>query len=207
MLTYLQHRVMSVCFSADRKFIASGSRDKTVKIWSVGSSGTFECQSTLAVDSGEYGVLSVSFSPKDNVIAAGCYNGKIHLVDAVAGEVKSTLRGHSHDNPECTCTFDDDGDLEEINPECPVTGHTRYVPVPALLVLKIVCSLSSDAQFCPWRLLRQDGQEAGFVQRGPNYHGVGRDNRGAHWLAPGRALPLVSLLPVFELFIPSCRTR
>ena len=47
MLTYLQHRVMSVCFSADGKFIASGSRDKTVKIWSVGSSGTFECQSTL----------------------------------------------------------------------------------------------------------------------------------------------------------------
>ena len=47
MLTCLQHRVMSVCFSADGKFIASGSRDETVKIWSVGSSGNFECQSTL----------------------------------------------------------------------------------------------------------------------------------------------------------------
>ena len=47
MLTYLQHRVMSVCFSADGKFIASGSEDKTVKIWSAGSSGSFECQSTL----------------------------------------------------------------------------------------------------------------------------------------------------------------
>ena len=47
LLTYLQHRVLSVCFSADGKFIASGSRDNTVKIWSAGSSGTFECQSTL----------------------------------------------------------------------------------------------------------------------------------------------------------------
>ena len=47
MLTYLQHRVHSVCFSADGKFIASGSRDNTVKMWSAGSSGTFECQSTL----------------------------------------------------------------------------------------------------------------------------------------------------------------
>ena len=47
MLTCLQHRVYSVCFSADGKFIASGSRDKTVKVWSVGSSGTFECESTL----------------------------------------------------------------------------------------------------------------------------------------------------------------
>ena len=131
-LTDPKRRVSSVCFSADGNLLVSGSYDKTLKIWSVGSSGNYECQSTL-------------------------------------------------------------------------TGHTRYVPVPALLVLKIVCSLSSDAQFCPWRLLRQDGQEAGFVQRGPNYHGVGRDNRGAHWLAPERALPLVSLLPVFELFIPpSC---
>ena len=84
--------VFSVCFSSDGKQIASGSFDKTVKIWNA-SSG--ELQSTLAVDSGKYGVLSVSFSPKDNVIAAGCYNGKIHLVDAVAGEVKSTLAGHS----------------------------------------------------------------------------------------------------------------
>jgi WD40 repeat protein len=75
--------------------LVSGSDDKTLKIWSKGSSGTFECKSTLDVDAGFRGVQSVSFSPKDNVIAAGCYNGKIHLVDAVAGEVKSTLTGHT----------------------------------------------------------------------------------------------------------------
>ena len=54
--------------------------------------------SPLTVDAGEYGVLSVSFSPKDNLIAAGCYNGKIHLVDAVAGEVKSLLTGDKQVN-------------------------------------------------------------------------------------------------------------
>ena len=95
MLTDPKHRVRAVCFSADGNLLVSGSGNKTLKIWSVGSSGNYECQSTLAVHSGKYGVLSVSFSPKDNVIAAGCYNGKIHLVDAVAGEVKSTLTGHS----------------------------------------------------------------------------------------------------------------
>ena len=124
MLTYLQHRVYSVCFSADGKFIASGS-DETVKVWSVGSSGDFECQSTLRVDAGALGVQSVSFSPKDNVVAAGCSNGKIYLVDAVAGEVKSTL-----------------------------AGHTGYVPAPpcsAHFQSRFVCSLSSDEQAGPLR--------------------------------------------------------
>ena len=65
--------------------LASCSSDKTIKIWDIKSGA---CQSTLRVDAGAYGVRSVSFSPKDNVVAAGCSNGKIYLVDAVAGEVK-----------------------------------------------------------------------------------------------------------------------
>ena len=112
--------VRCVAFDPQKpNILASCSDDKTIKIWNIESGA---CQSTLTVDSGEYGVLSVSFSPKDNVIAAGCYNGKIHLVDAVAGEVKSTL-----------------------------TGHTGYVPAPpcsAHFQSRFVCSLSSDAQHC-----------------------------------------------------------
>ena len=66
----------------------------SVKIFSKeGSTGNFVCQSTLTVDAGINGVLSVCFSPTDNVIAAGCSNGNIYLVDAQAGEVKSSL-GH-----------------------------------------------------------------------------------------------------------------
>ena len=114
-------------------------------------------------------VLCVAFDPQKPNILASCSNDQtIKIWDIKSGACQSTL-----------------------------TGHTRYVPVPALLVLKIVCSLSSDAQFCPWRLLRQDGQEAGFVQRGPNYHGVGRDNRGAHWLAPDRAQ--VRPIPLYRM--------
>ena len=74
----------SVCFNADGNMLVSGSEDRTLKIWSVGSSGTFECQ--------------------------------------------STLRGHSDDDSECTCKFDFNGRVIELNPECPVTGHTGYVP-------------------------------------------------------------------------------
>ena len=47
MLTDPKHSVRSVCFSADGDLLVSGSDDKTLKVWSKGSSGTFECQSTL----------------------------------------------------------------------------------------------------------------------------------------------------------------
>ena len=45
-LTFRNYSVTSVAWSKDGK-MASGSWDKTVKIWSVGLTGTFECQSTL----------------------------------------------------------------------------------------------------------------------------------------------------------------
>ena len=109
--------VESVCFSSDGKQIASGSRDRTVKIWNA-SSG--ELQSTLGVDAGFSGVQSVSFSPKGDVIAAGCGNGKIYLVDALAGEVKSTLAGHN--------------------------GYVPALPCSACSQSRGVCSLSSDEQ-------------------------------------------------------------
>ena len=130
--------VYCVGFDPSGKKLVSGSSDNTVKVWSVGSSGTFECESTLAVDSSEYGVLSVSFSPKDNVIAAGCYNGKIHLVDAVAGEVKSTL---DVDGPVNSVSFSPDGefiaaayygDIQIFKAQTgekfqsPLAGHSRW---------------------------------------------------------------------------------
>ena len=45
-LTDPKRRVSSVCFSADGNLLVSGSEDSTVKIWSKGSSGSFECEST-----------------------------------------------------------------------------------------------------------------------------------------------------------------
>ena len=40
--------VRSVAWNNDGTKLASGSLDKTVRIWAVGSAGTFECQSTLS---------------------------------------------------------------------------------------------------------------------------------------------------------------
>ena len=78
-------------FSPDSKQIA-GNDSNIIKIW---DAKTGHCQSKMTVGASHDKVLSISFSPKDNVIAAGCNNGNIYLVDAVAGEVKSTFTGHT----------------------------------------------------------------------------------------------------------------
>ena len=82
----------SVAYSPCGQWIASSSADRTVRIWDAATGEAVG--SPLAVDAGGNGVQSVCFSPKDNVIAAGCSNGNIYLVDAQAGEVKSSLAGH-----------------------------------------------------------------------------------------------------------------
>ena len=83
----------SVVYSPCGKRIASSSTDRTVRIWDAATGEAIG--SPLAVDdAGNGGVRIVCFSPKDNVIAAGCHNGNIYLVDAQAGEVKSSLDGH-----------------------------------------------------------------------------------------------------------------
>ena len=43
----MRSTVWSVGFDPSGKKLVSGSYDETVKVWSVGSSGTFECESTL----------------------------------------------------------------------------------------------------------------------------------------------------------------
>ena len=85
--------VLGVCFDKTGKKLASCSSDKTIMVWDPTTGEPIG--SPLGVDAGPSGVQSVSFSPQGDVIAAGCSNGKIYLVDALAGEVKSTLTGHS----------------------------------------------------------------------------------------------------------------
>ncbi len=88
-------RVTFVAWNNDGSKLATGSRDSTVKTWAVGSAGTFECQSTLRLDAGSSGVTSVSFFMGD-VIAVGCDNGKIHLIDVAEGSLKRSLIGHRY---------------------------------------------------------------------------------------------------------------
>ena len=64
---------------------------------------TFDVKSSLNVDSSVY---SVAFSPDGTTLAAGCYQ-KIYFLDPTAGEIKSSLRGHT-DRVSSVC-FSSDG--------------------------------------------------------------------------------------------------
>ncbi|EXL39405.1 hypothetical protein FOCG_17986 [Fusarium oxysporum f. sp. radicis-lycopersici 26381] len=80
--------VFSVAFSADGQRLASGSNDRTVKVW---DAVTGACVQTLEGHGGS--VNSVAFSADDQHLASGSYD-TIKVWDAVTGACGQTLEGH-----------------------------------------------------------------------------------------------------------------
>ncbi|MEH1977938.1 MAG: ribosome assembly protein 4, partial [Nostoc sp.] len=82
--------VYSVGFSPDGKTLASGSGDKTIKLWDV---STGKAIKTLTGHSSL--VNSVGFSPDGKTLASGSYDNTIKLWDVSTGKAIKTLTGHS----------------------------------------------------------------------------------------------------------------
>ncbi|WP_133164060.1 WD40 repeat domain-containing protein, partial [Cuspidothrix issatschenkoi] len=85
--------VNSVAYSPDGKTLASGSDDKTIKLW---NARTGKLLQTLTGHSRNWGsVNSVAYSPDGQTLASGSDDKTIKLWNARTGKLLQTLTGHS----------------------------------------------------------------------------------------------------------------
>ena len=84
--------VKSVSFAPDGNTLASGSGDRTIKLWDVHSG-----EALRTLEGHKFSVFSVSFAPDGNTLASGNGDRTIKLWDARSGELLHTLEERTGD--------------------------------------------------------------------------------------------------------------
>lgn len=82
--------VMTVAISPDAKTLASGSSDKTIKLWNL------ETEEEIRTLKGHTsGIVQVNFSPDGKTLASGSSDKTIKLWNLATGQEIRTLKGHT----------------------------------------------------------------------------------------------------------------
>ena len=83
-------KINSVAFSPDGSTLASGSNDKTIRLW---DTVTGKHKQTLVEHTED--INDVAFSPNERIIAGGSDDHNVYLWDAATGRLLQTFEGHT----------------------------------------------------------------------------------------------------------------
>jgi WD40 repeat protein len=89
---FSKYTALTTKLSSDRKILATGSADKTVKLWD------FQTGQELKTFLGHSEVvISIAFSPDGKLLASGSSDETIKLWDIASGQAIKTIKGHAGD--------------------------------------------------------------------------------------------------------------
>lgn len=85
-----QNVILSLAFSADSRYLVSGSGDTTARIWDIASG-----QSLHTLNGHRDAIDAVAFSPDGRLAATGSYDHSLKLWDSATGKPLADLPGHT----------------------------------------------------------------------------------------------------------------